>query len=233
MCFSPQADLVGGAAIAIIGVDTVRHCRHRREVALAALPLLLAGHQVVESVVWWGLRGQVPHEAGRVALWIYLLFAFCVLPVLVPAAVMAIEPTARRRWLMAPFLAVGIGVSATLFAAMLRGPVTGVAATYHIQYGIDLRHGTAVVSLYVAATCGAFLLSGYRHVTFFGAVNLVAAIVIAILLVDGFASVWCAWAAIASGAIALHLRYARHHRGHRLPGVTPAPAGGPGGAGPA
>ena len=37
MCFSPQADLVGGAVHAVIGLDAVRHVRRRRDhVALAS-----------------------------------------------------------------------------------------------------------------------------------------------------------------------------------------------------
>ncbi|HLI57058.1 MAG TPA: DUF6629 family protein [Actinomycetota bacterium] len=222
MCFSPQADLVGGIAIGAIGVDTVRHCRHRRELALAAIPLLLGAHQLVEAFVWWGAEGSVPHALGRLATWAYLLFAFCVLPVLVPAAVMAIEPTNHRRWAMVPFLGIGVAVSVVLLIALVTGPFSAVAASYHVEYTITLSAGTWVVALYVVATCGSLLVSGYRHVTMFGAVNLVAAIVIAYLLVNGFASVWCAWAAVASGAIALHLRYAQHHRGHRR--VQPAPA---------
>ena len=73
MCFSSQADLVGGV---VIGVDTVGHCRRPREVALASLPLLLAGHQLVEAFVWWGLQGRVAPAVGRGAMWAYLAFAF-------------------------------------------------------------------------------------------------------------------------------------------------------------
>jgi len=36
VCFSPQADLGGGVLICAIGIDAVRHIRHRREfIALA------------------------------------------------------------------------------------------------------------------------------------------------------------------------------------------------------
>jgi hypothetical protein len=76
MCFSPQADLVGGVVIGAIGVDTLRHCRRPREVALASLPLLLAAHQFVEAFVWWGLEGRVAPGVGRAAMWAYLAFAF-------------------------------------------------------------------------------------------------------------------------------------------------------------
>ncbi|MCU1493085.1 MAG: hypothetical protein JWO62_849 [Acidimicrobiaceae bacterium] len=213
MCFSPQADLVGGSVVAAFGIDAVRHL-HRRHghIALAALPLLLGAHQLDEALVWWSLQGHLSHSVGRVALWIYLLIAFVVLPVYVPAAVMALEPTRRRRWLMAPFVAIGIGVAAVLLAAMVRGPITVRLRPYHLSYGLHLRDAFLFIALYVVAVCGALLCSGYRHVVLFGAVNVVAIVVIARLTVDGFASVWCGWAAISAGAIAAHMRWARPHR---------------------
>ena len=123
VCFSPQADVVGGIVVGAIGVDAYRHFRGRNSyLLLASLPLLLGAHQFVEALVWWGLRGEVPHSVGRVAMWAYLLIVFVVLPLFVPVAVLAIEPTAGRRRRMAPFVALGAGVTAVLFMAMLRSP---------------------------------------------------------------------------------------------------------------
>src|SRR5580700_5069383 len=120
MCFSPQGDLVGGVVVMGIGVDAWRHLRGRSEyLVVAALPLVLGAHQIDESFVWWGLQGVVPRGVGTVAMWIYLLFALVVLPVLAPLLVLGIEPTARRRWRLAPFVAVGVAVSAILLEAML------------------------------------------------------------------------------------------------------------------
>jgi len=50
---------------------------------------------------------------------------------------------------------------------------------------------------------------GAAQLVWFGAVNLVAVIVLARLCANGFASLWCFYAALASGAIALHLRFAK------------------------
>jgi hypothetical protein len=99
---------------------------------------------------------------------------------------------------------------------MLEGPITVKLRSYHLAYSIDLNHGALVVVLYVAAICGALLLSTRRRVVIFGIVNLVAVGVIAWLTVDGFASVWCGWAAITSGAIALHVRVGGIHRTPRV-----------------
>src|SRR5580692_2107987 len=115
MCFSPQADVVGGVVVAAIGIDVVRHVPqwhdHRM---LASLPLLFAAHQLDEAFVWWALQGHISHDVGRVAVWGYLLFAFVVLPVFVPVAVLLIEPAGRRRWVIAPFVALGVVVSSIL-----------------------------------------------------------------------------------------------------------------------
>jgi hypothetical protein len=213
VCFSVQADLVGAVVVGAIGVDVVRHARARRDhLALAFLPLLLAAHQLDEAFVWWGLQGHIAPEFGRVATWIYLLFAFVVLPTYVPIAVFAIEPGGRRRMMMVPFIAVGAVVSAVAMAGLLRGPVTAELGHYHLIYTTGLSAGTLVVIAYVVATCGSLLFSGYRHVAIFGVVNLIAVAILAEITIDGFASLWCAWAALTSGAIAAHLRFVGVHR---------------------
>jgi hypothetical protein len=209
VCFSPQADVVGGLVICAIGVDAVRHVRRRRELlALAWLPLLLGAHQFIEALVWLWLQGHVPRGIGHVALWAYLLIAFVVLPVFIPLAVIALEPTRRRKAMMVPFALIGAVIAAILLATMVRGPVGVKLAPYHLSYSIRVSDGLLIIALYVIAVCGPLLMSGYRNVVIFGAVNLVAVIVIARLTISGFASVWCGWAAISSAAIALHCRFA-------------------------
>ena len=208
MCFSAGADVVGGIVIGAIGVDVLRHVDGRRRYALlAALPLLLAAHQLDEAFVWWGLQGHVPSAIGRVATWIYLAFAFVVLPVLVPVAILVLEPAGRRWLLMVPFVVLGAVVAGVLLAAMVRGPVIATLGPHYVGYSTDLHAGRLVVMLYVTATCGALILSGVRDIARFGVINLIAVVLLARLTIDGFASLWCAWAAISSAAFAIHLRY--------------------------
>jgi hypothetical protein len=210
VCYSPQADLIGGIAIGAIGIDALRHVDHRSDhVALASLPLLLGVHQFDEAFVWLGLQGHVPTSVGRAALWIYLLIAFVLLPIGIPLAVRAFEPNLRRRRLMMPFVAAGMLVGAYLLYVIVRGPIDAQLGHFHLAYSAPISHGLLVVGLYVAAVCGALLLSSYRHVVIFGALNLIAVAILARLTIDGFASLWCAYAAVASAAIAAHMRWGK------------------------
>ena len=92
-------------------------------------------------------------------MWVYLVIAFVVLPVFVPAATLAFEPNARRRWRMTPFVALGAAVSIVLFVALVRTPIDVEAQSHHLAYRVSLSHGGLVVALYVAAVCGALLFS--------------------------------------------------------------------------
>ena len=207
MCFSPQADLIGGAVVTVLGVDALRHVRFRRDLPIAALPLILGTHQLVETFVWWGLQGHVSASVGNTAKWIYLAVAFVLLPTFVPIAVIAIERDRKRQRLMIPFAVIGAVVSVSLAVAMVSGPVTARLAGLHIAYGIGLKYGWLIVSLYVVATCGSLLVSSHQPIVIFGIVNLVVVVLLAWFQQNGFASLWCGWAALTSVAIAMHLRY--------------------------
>jgi hypothetical protein len=207
MCFSPEADLVAGVVVGAIGIDALRHVHRPADKLLAAIPVVLAGHSLIEAFVWWGLQGRVLTSVWRPALWLYLAIAFGVLPVLVPVAVGALEPVEHRR-LVRLFAAIGVAVAVLLTYAVVRGPVDANIEGRHIAYSVNLWHGGVLVALYVVATCGSMLVSRRHHVRWFGATNLVAVCVLAWLNKSGLISLWCVWAAVTSAAIAVHLRYA-------------------------
>lgn len=209
MCFSPEADLVVGAAIVAVGIDAVRHVDARPEWRLVApLPLLLGAHQMIESLVWWGADGSVPRVIGDVAMWAYLLIALVLLPTLVPALVLSVERSPRHRRIVRGFLLLGVVVSGVLGLRMAVGHPSAAAAGDHIAYSIGLGHAVVWIGLYLAATVGSLLASSLRELRIFGLANLVALPILARLCAEGFVSLWCFYAAIVSAAIAIHLRLA-------------------------
>jgi hypothetical protein len=209
VCFSAEADAVVGGIIVVVGVDALRHVTTRKQVVFASLPLLFGLHQVTEAFVWWGLQGHVAHEVERVAVWVYLLFAFSALPALVPIGVALIEQSPVRRRVIAAFGIGGIAVGVELGFALFRGSVNVAIEGRHIAYYVDaLQYGGTWTGLYVVAACGALLACSYRDIAALGAMNLIAVPVLMSLTVGGFVSLWCFWAAIVSIVIAYHLRQA-------------------------
>jgi len=206
MCFSAQADLVAGVVVGGLAVDAFRHVRKPAQKLLVAVPVVLAVHQMIEALVWWGLNGHGPHAVWRTAVWLYLVIAFGIVPVLVPLAVEALEPAFNRRRIQG-FAALGVAVAVVLLYALIRGPVVATIERHHIAYDVNLAYGGVIVTLYVLATCGSMLVSSHRHVRQFGGLNLIAAGLLAWLNKSGFISLWCVWAALTSLVIVLHLRH--------------------------
>ena len=207
MCFSPVGDLVGGAVVVAIGVDACRHVKGRSEnLAIAVLPLLLGLHQIDETFVWWGLQGHVPANVGNAATWVYLVFALVALPVIVPLMLVVFEPQRGRRWRYLPFLVLGLMVAGVIIHAMLAGAPSARLGRFHISYSVGLQHGIIVIGLYIVATCGSLLVSRNRSLRWFGVANVVGVVALAVLCANGFTSLWCFYAALVSGAIAVHLR---------------------------
>ncbi|MDQ4132336.1 MAG: hypothetical protein M3179_03825 [Actinomycetota bacterium] len=209
MCFSAEADLATGLVAGLAGVDALRHTRQPGERVLAALPVLFGAHQLTEAFVWWGLTDRVPWTVGDAAVWLYLSFAFVLLPVFVPLAVLAVEPDAGRRTVMKACAALGAVVAVVYLVALLVEPVSAQIDGHRVVYLNRLDGNGAVNALYVVSGCLPLLSSSHRGVVAFGVVNVAALAVLLWLDSNAKTSLWCAWAALSSVAIAAHLRHAR------------------------
>ncbi len=205
MCFSAEADLVTGIVVGTVGIDALRHVRKPHQIALAATPALFAVHEIDESFVWWGLHGQVSWPVEHAAIYIFLAVAF-LLPFWVPFAMLGVETRIERRLLMKVFLVVGALTSVFLLVAVVRGPVGASIDGSHISYTADISYADILVVLYVVATCGACLVASNRWLVLLGLANLSAVIALGWITFTGFTSLWCAWAALTSVAIAIYLR---------------------------
>ncbi|MEU1492469.1 DUF6629 family protein [Streptomyces sp. NPDC005776] len=194
MCWSATADLVAGTAIAAIGaacVACVARTRRARDLPLAALPLLLGAHQIIESVVWRAEGGTGPATVA------WAVIALPVLALWVPLGVLcAAPPTARRR--LALPLAAGVATSATLAYGLATRPVTAQIRGHTLGYALDLPRPELVVAGYLLATVGGLLLSGDRVLVWLGVLVAGGAALCAALWRLEFISTWCAFAAVCS-----------------------------------
>lgn len=218
MCFSLQADLVAGAVLAPIAVLSLREVRTRRELPFALLPTVFCVHQLIEAFVWLGVDGWVPGWVQAAAALAYVLIALPLLPLLVPTAIVLLEPRGYRAR-VAPFIALGVVVAVVLMTAVLDGPVEVVPLDHALSYDVGLPAAPLWTVLYVVAVTGPALMSGYRSIVAFGVLNLVGLTTVALLYAQAFASLWCVYAALTSGLILVHLRRRRRLPDpHRLEG---------------
>ncbi len=158
MCFSADADFVSGAVIGVVGLATLTKVEKPREIPLAVLPLAFALHQVIEGFVWQNLD-QGNARVGGVAVYLYVSFAWVVLPVLAPLAIMLLEPPGRDRRRMAVFVGLGMLAGAYLASSVFAGDISAHAVHHTIQYGGAGRLANEATVVYIVATCGAPLLS--------------------------------------------------------------------------
>lgn len=188
-----------------MAVVSLREVRHVRELAFASLPLLFALHQLSEAVVWARFDGaSVSGPLWHAAVLAYVGYAMVVLPTLFPLSVLLLEPRGDRIR-VAPFVALGLAMSVVFAVEVFSAPVTVVAHAHALEYVTGLHHGGLLSVGYIVAVIGPALLSGYRSIVAFGLVNLVGLVVVAAVYLEGFASLWCVYAALASALVTLHM----------------------------
>ena len=134
MCFSAEADFASGAVIGVIGVATLTKVARPREIPLAVLPLAFALHQFVEGFVWKDLDDGSSRATGA-AVVLYVVFAWILLPVLVPIAIMLLEPAGPVRRRIGALAVVGAVASVMLAPSVIDGSVSARAVEHTIQYG--------------------------------------------------------------------------------------------------
>lgn len=203
------ADLVVGTALVPVAVATLREVKHWRELPFALLPTVFAVHQFLEAAVW--PNRHVPAGMANFALHAYVFIALPLLPLLVPLAILMLEPRGARLR-VAPFAVLGAVVSAYLAVVVLAKPVGVTRCPHVLEYQTASRDNYLWAVLYIVAVIGPALLSGYRSIVVFGVANLVGLVLVAVLYLQAFASLWCIYAAVLSVLALVHMR-----RRRRLP----------------
>ncbi|MFD8971484.1 DUF6629 family protein [Streptomyces sp. NPDC059593] len=199
MCWSATADLWAGLGIGAVGLASIASVRRAGDAPLAALPLLLGAHQVVEAAVWRSGGGAGPATLA------WAVIALPLLPVWVPAGVLTAARPADRRRLLAP-LAVGCATGTVLAYRLATRPVTAEIRGHTLGYVVDLPYAALLIACYLFATVGALLLARDRILRLLGLLTGAGAVVCALLWSAEFVSTWCALAAVASVVLLVWVR---------------------------
>ncbi|NBM17395.1 DUF6629 family protein [Streptomyces sp. GC420] len=223
MCWSATADLVAGACVSAAGVATVAQVRRARDLPLAALPLLLGAHQIIESAVWRDGGGPGPATLA------WAVIALPLLPLWVPLGVLLAErdgtaPRLPRLPRQAVPAAAGAATTAVLAYCLATRTVTAEPRGRTIGYAVDVPQAPLIVAGYLLATIGALLLARDPLLRMLGVTVGAGAVVCGALWRTEFVSTWCAFAAVAALLVLAWVRRRAREARHDHPRY---PAAGP------
>ncbi|WP_429933630.1 DUF6629 family protein [Agrobacterium vitis] len=212
MCFSATASFTTVGVTGVIGVAALFRMSRPHDLLLAAVPIIFAIQQSIEGLLWLTLPVAPGGSVATTLTLLFLLFAEVFWPAYVPLAMLFVEPNERRRRLMLPWLAVGLGVAFYLLWGILTHPHGARILDDHIVYVTEHRFSFAVGLAYVGATSAPLMLSSSRAVIILGAVVLTGCLTAYAFYWEAFVSVWCFFAAAASSAILFHFERIRRDR---------------------
>jgi hypothetical protein len=224
VCFSSTASFASAGIVGAVGAATVPLVRRPGEAPLALLGVAFAGHQLVEGVVWLQLSGSGKSTMRSPAVELWLLFAWGLLPVLVPVAMALVEPDDGRKRAMVALGFGGVVVGVTLAAASFLGAVPARVVSSHLSYVVPAGPAKLAILPYLVVTCGPPLLSSHRALRAWGVALTSAMGATAVLQNAGFASLWCWFAALLSVMVLAHFVRLRWRPPARRPARTSAPA---------
>lgn len=208
MCYSATASFVAGSVLCGVGVTTLRLAPRRRDLPLAAIPLLFGLQQIAEGFVWRGDVTGVREQVG-VAGFVFLFHALVLWPTYAPLAAMCSEPAqARRRWML-PFLFIGIAVSCFLGYGLATHGVWVHADAHRLVYRIAAYPSGKAELGYGLAVIVPWFLSSYLLLRVFGGLVFALGVIAAQIELAAFVSVWCFYAALLSMVLLAHFAHAR------------------------
>lgn len=228
MCFSATASFVTAAAAGAAGAWCIARAPSPRYWLLAAVPLILAGQQAIEGVIWLALSEPISSQAIDRLASAFLFVGQALWPLVIPVAVLFVEPPGWRRPLLA-FMSLAGLLLTVMFSALiavanyeavvengcLRYPgcieVSSVWSLYPIgrTQAWSLGGLDWTVAPYAVVVIGALLISSAPRVQWFGYLAGLGLAVSLVLHRNALVSVWCFFAAAGSLVLVAAIEAAR------------------------
>jgi heme A synthase len=212
MCFSATASFVTAALTGAAGIAAISRTEERRELPLAAIPLVFAVQQGVEGALWLTLPGEPNGVVCSALTHTFLFFALLFWPIIAPLAVLAIETDPWRRKLIMGCAAIGAGVALYLLSVFLGSAHQALLKDGHIVYRSLPPPDRSVGIFYLLATGLGPALSTHRAINILSILVVVGSVVAWIAYWEALVSVWCFFAAASSVVILMHFERAREVR---------------------
>ena len=196
MCFSAEASFTAAAALAIMGILTVRNYSSNNYIFLALIPLLFALQQFSEGILWLNFNAnRQPDFITYFAQRSFLIFAFFLWPIWIPLSLGAVEKVVWRRNIIYFILACGLGLSFLNLSYALSGPISISIINHSIHYSGKILSQEIIYPLIILIPV---FMSSMKKVWIFGVLIAIAYGIADYYYQETFVSVWCFFAAMIS-----------------------------------
>jgi hypothetical protein len=203
MCFSPEASFAGGIIISAIGVITVKKIHKPSQILFACIPLFFGFQQIAEGFVWLTLPLPEFLVIQKIFVYIFLITAQVIWPVMIPLSVLFMEKSERKRKILTLFLYGGVVLSVYYSFCLFFFSVSPQINGFHIVYNNDCPDSIAMAAtvIYLLVTITPLFISSVKKTHVLGILMTLSCIVTIIFFKQYLTSVWCFFAALISGVI--------------------------------
>jgi hypothetical protein len=203
MCFSPEASFTGGIIISAIGVITLRKIHKPSQILFACIPLFFGFQQIAEGFVWLTLPLPEFLVIQKIFIYIFLITAQVIWPVMIPLSVLFMEKSKRKRKILTLLLYVGVILSVYYSFCLFFFSVSPQIDGFHIVYYNDCPDSIAMPAtiFYLLVTITPLFISSVKKTHVLGILMTLSCIVTIIFFKQYLTSVWCFFAALISGVI--------------------------------
>ncbi len=203
MCFSPEASFAGGVIISAIGIVTLRKIHRPSQILFACIPLFFGFQQFAEGFVWLTLPMSDHTLILKIFVYIFLVTAQVIWPVLIPLSVLLMERSNKKKEILKVLLVVGVALSLYYGFCLLNFHVNPKIEGFHIKYYNDFPETLGMIAtlVYMITTIPPLFISSVKRTHLLGILMSISCIVTVIFFKQYLTSVWCFFAALISGVI--------------------------------
>jgi hypothetical protein len=203
MCFSPEASFAGAIIISGIGVITIKKIHKPSQILFGSIPLFFGFQQFAEGVVWLTLPLTNYLIIQKISVYIFLITAQVIWPVLIPLSVLLMEKSIRKKKILKVLLLVGMALSIYYAICLCFFTVSPRIEGFHIKYYNGFPDSLAMIAtvIYLIATIPSLFVSSVKRTHLLGILMTFSCIVTVIFFRQYLTSVWCFFAAAISGVI--------------------------------
>lgn len=220
MCFSAEASFASGAVLSAIGIATVKKVSRPEQRLFAVIPLLFATQQFAEGVLWTTLRSGGYERLQNAAMYIFLITALVIWPVMVPLSIWFMEKVKERKKILLGLVVMGGAVSLIYSYYLISHTVSVQISGFHLLYIIDEFPNLQYAFIfYLLPTIAPLFVSTVRRMWLFGILIATSCLITGVFYAEYLTSVWCFFAALISVTVYWVLIESRSQVGELAPEI--------------